>query len=102
MKLVMLRIDMKIGIKCEIHSCTISFMKNFLYKYFEEEEIILINKSKKARNDTQYYSDRNISDKLYQQITNNASSFLVKCKDVLNGLDETSIKEIRDKLRDYN
>lgn len=51
---------MKMGVKCEIHSCTISFMKSFLQKYFTREEISLIEKSQKARIDAQYYSDRNI------------------------------------------
>jgi len=27
----------KIGIKCEIHSCTIEFAKRFLYEFFSEE-----------------------------------------------------------------
>ena len=84
----------KIGIKCENHSCTISFMKYFLNKYFTEEEIDLIEKSQKARIDTQYYSDRNISDEMYARITNNVSLFLVKCKDVLLQLDESSIEKI--------
>src|SRR3989339_1992166 len=30
---------MKIGIKCEIHSCTIAFAKRFLKEYFEEAEL---------------------------------------------------------------
>jgi len=86
---------MRIGIKCEIHSCTISFMQNFLNKYFTNEEIGLIDRSQKARIDTQYYSDRNVSDEVYKEMTSNASFFLVKCKNVLNELDESSINNIR-------
>ena len=89
---------MKIGVKCEIHSCTISFMKNFLNKYFTNEEIDLIEKSQKARIDTQYYSDRNISDELFKRMINNTASFLAKCKNVLNYLTEKEIEDIRSKL----
>ncbi len=85
----------KIGIKCEIHSCTISFMQHFLHKYFLPEDIDLIERSQKARIDTQYYSDRNISEELYKKITDNAALFLVKCKELLHILDETSINNIR-------
>jgi len=89
---------MKIGIKCEIHSCTISFMKEFLKNYFTLEEIELVEESQKARIDTQYYSDRNISDELYNRMTNNTALFLAKCKNILHVLDETSIEEIRSNL----
>ncbi|MBU1245544.1 MAG: HEPN domain-containing protein [Nanoarchaeota archaeon] len=90
---------MKIGVKCEIHSCTISFMKRFLNKYFTPEEIELVEKSQKARIDTQYYSDRNISDELYERMINKASLFLARCKNVLNDLTEKEIEDIRSKLK---
>jgi len=88
----------KIGVKCEIHSCTISFMRHFLNEYFTNEEIDLIEKSQKARIDTQYYSDRNISDELYKMMMDNAALFLAKCKDILNNLDESSAKKIRSNI----
>jgi uncharacterized protein (UPF0332 family) len=91
---------MKIGIKCEIHSCTISFMQHFLNEHFSPNEIDLIEKSQKARIDTQYYSDRNVSDELYSKITNNTSLFLVKCKEVINNLTEQDINNIR-KFNDF-
>ena len=92
---------MKIGIKCEIHSCSINFMRYFLSKYFKEEEINLVERSQKARIDTQYYSNRNISNKLYEKIINNASLFFIRCKEVLNNLDENSIQEIRKIIQKY-
>ena len=92
---------MKIGIKCEIHSCSINFMRYFLSKYFKEEEINLVERSQKARIDTQYYSNRNISNELYEKIINNASLFFIRCKEVLNNLDENSIQEIRKIIQKY-
>jgi len=88
----------KIGIKSEIHSCTISFMKNFLNNYFTEKEIELIEESQKARIDAQYYSNRNISDELYKKIENNTALFLARCKEILNELNEDSIQKIRNNL----
>ncbi len=89
---------MKIGIKCEIHSCTITFMKEYLYDYFTQEEMEFISKSQKARNNMQYYSDRSISDRLYLKIIKNTPLFLVKCKYILNEINEKEIKKIRGKL----
>ena len=90
---------MKIGIKCEIHSCTISFMKNFLDTYFTIEESELIEKSQNARIDTQYYSDRNISDNLYNEMINKSVLFLAKCKEIANNLTEQEIESIRKKIK---
>ena len=52
----------KIGIKCEIHSCTIEFAKRFLREYFTEEDLDFTADSLKARIDSQYYVDRSVPD----------------------------------------
>ena len=49
---------MKIGIKCEIHSCTLRFMGEFLSEFYSKEDIDLINKAFDCRNTIQYYVDR--------------------------------------------
>ena len=92
---------MKIGVKCEIHSCTIAFMKEFLTEHYSKEDIDLIEKAQKARIDAQYYSDRSISDELYQKIQQQRALFLAKSKDVLNQLNEKIIIKIRSKLKEY-
>src|SRR3989344_9382703 len=89
---------MKIGIKCGIHSCTIAFAENFLKEYLNKEDIHLLKNSMKARIDTQYYTDKNISDSLYNQMISNAPILLAKCKDILNKLTEKNITEIRNKI----
>jgi len=89
---------MRTGVKCEIHSCTVSFMKVFLAEYFTSEEIKLIGKSQKARIDAQYYSDRNVSEETYKKMTNNCVVFLAKCKQIANNLTEKKIDEIRCRL----
>jgi len=90
----------KIGIKCEIHSCTIEFIKRFLKDYFSEEEIIFFEESLKARTDSQYYIDRTVPDELYNKMIIRAPRILVKCKDIVTKLNERKINEVRNSLMD--
>jgi len=85
----------KIGIKCEIHSCTIAFAKRFLREFFSEEDIDLTEDSLKARIDSQYYIDRTVPDEQYNKMVKNAPEFLVKCKSILLRLNEKKINEVR-------
>jgi len=85
----------RIGIKCEIHSCTIEFMKRFLKGYFTEEEINFIEDSLKARIDSQYYIDKTVPDEQYNKMMDKTPEFLVKCKSVLIKLNEKKVNEIR-------
>ena len=86
----------KIGIKCEIHSCTIEFAKRFLKEFFSKEELEFTEDSLKARIDSQYYIDRTVPDEQYNKMVQKAPEFLVKCKSVLIKLNERKIKEIRE------
>jgi len=90
---------MKIGIKCEIHSCTIEFAKIFLKDYFEESELTFLEDSLKARIDSQYYINRTVPDEQYNKMIQKAPEFLVKCKSILIKLNEKKIKEIRNKFK---
>lgn len=90
---------MKLGIKCEIHSCTLEFAKRFLKEYFEEKELDLTEDSLKARVDSQYYIDRTVPDEQYNKMIQKAPEFLVKCKSVIIKLNEKKVNEIRDKFQ---
>ena len=90
---------MKIGIKCEIHSCTVEFAKVFLSKYFSESDLDLLSDSLKARIDSQYYVDRTVPDKQYNKMVQEAPNFLIKCKEILLKLPEKEIKKIRESLQ---
>ena len=89
----------KIGIKCEIHSCTIEFAKIFLKDYFNEEELDFIEDSLKARIDSQYYIDRTVPDDQYNKMVTKAPEFLVKCKSIIIKLNEKKVNEIRSKCQ---
>ena len=89
----------KIGIKCEIHSCTIAFAKRFLREFFSEEDLDFTEDSLKARIDSQYYIDRIVPDEQYNKMVKNAPGFLVKCKSILLKLNEKKINEIRTEFK---
>jgi uncharacterized protein (UPF0332 family) len=88
---------MKIGIKCEIHSCTIEFTKRFLRNYFSSEDFELIDKAFSARIDSQYYVNREVPDQNYDLIMKKTPAFLVKCKNIV--LEQKEVQEIRDKIK---
>jgi len=90
---------MKLGVKCEIHSCTIEFAKRFLNGFFEKSELNLTEDSLKARVDSQYYIDRTVPDEQYNKMIQKAPEFLVKCKSVIIKLNEKKVNEIRDKFQ---
>ncbi|MBU0979618.1 MAG: hypothetical protein KJ709_02335 [Nanoarchaeota archaeon] len=87
---------MKIGIKCEIHSCTIEFTKRFLNKYFSIDDLELLDKAFSARIDAQYYVNRKVPDANYDLIIKKTPGFLVKCKNII--LEEKGINEFRKKM----
>ena len=87
---------MKIGVKCEIHSCTIEFAKRFLKNYFSAEDFELIDKAFSARIDSQYYVNRNVPDENYKFIIKKTPAFLVKCKNTV--IEQEDISEIREQL----
>jgi len=69
---------MKCGVKCEIHSCSIEFAKQFLREYYSQEDFDLI------------------------RIWNKAYDFFVKTREILVKLDSRKIKEVRNKLKNEN
>lgn len=91
-------IMMKIGIKCEIHSCTMEFARVFLRDYFSENELEFMNRSLQARIDAQYYINKNVPDEQYEEMTRKAPEFLIKCKSIILQLNERKINEIRNNL----
>lgn len=88
---------MKMGVKCEIHSCTIECARRFLTKHFSKEDFDLIDKAFQARKDSQYYVNRAVPDKNYQLILKNTPAFLATCRNIV--LDQKEVSEIREKIK---
>ena len=90
---------MKIGIKCEIHSCTIEFTKRFLKDHFSTDDFDLIDKAFSARIDSQYYVNKEVPDQNYALILKKTPAFLVKCKNIV--LEQKEINKIRVKISSF-
>jgi len=89
---------MKIGVKCEIHSCTIEFAKQILGDFYSQEYIEIIKKAFNARNIAQYYVDKIVDEKDIDLIFSKAQSFVSKSKEVLGKINEDEIKDIKGKI----
>jgi uncharacterized protein (UPF0332 family) len=90
---------MRLGIKCEIHSCTICLVKFLLENKFTQEEINLFNKAKDLRIRVQYYVSYEKEIKDYSKITKKAIDFFYKCQEICQNLTSKEVEEIREKLK---
>ena len=90
---------MKIGIKCEIHTCTLEFMKQLLKDFYSAEDIRIINKAFSARDTAQYYVDKIVTKEDADFIMAKAPLFHSKSKEILSKINENSVKKIRDELK---
>jgi uncharacterized protein (UPF0332 family) len=92
---------MKLGIKCEIHSCTLEFMKSILGKFYLGEDIKTIKKAFDARQIVQYYVGKIVSKDDSDFIMSRAPLFFNKSKEILSRINETDVKEIREKIKTH-
>ena len=91
---------MKIGVKCEIHSCTLEFMKFALSSFYPQEDITTINKAFNARSTAQYYIDRIVTKEDSNFIIEKAPFFINKSREILSKINEEDILLIRKKVEE--
>lgn len=84
---------MQLGLKSEIHSCTIEFAKKFLTDYFSELELTFIEDAFELRNKLQYYLDYTITRDKIDEFSQKTLLFHIKCKQVR--FSQNEIKSIR-------
>jgi len=82
---------MKVGIKCEIHDCTLALMEVF---DFDIDKVSFIKKLKKERIDVQYYH-REPKDLIDVDI----KSFILFCKTKIDTLSLDDINKLREVVR---
>lgn len=86
---------MKLGIKCEIHDCTIA-----LVRFLEKEEVFMtgmakiLEKDKELRIDNQYY----LKNRPVMIDFEKLSEFIIAIKGALSKLDREKIVELRRKI----
>ena len=90
---------MKLGIKCEIHSCTVEFMKTTLTKFYSAEDLKILKKAFDTRNIAQYYVDKVILKEDSDYIMEKAPFFFNKSREILTKINEKDVNEIREKIR---
>ena len=82
---------MKVGIKCEIHDCTLALMGLF---GFDEKEITFVKKLKKERINVQYYHQKS-----EEVVVEKINSFVLLCKSKANVLKQDEIDKIRGEVK---
>jgi uncharacterized protein (UPF0332 family) len=84
---------MKCGIKCEIHDCTLSIIRDVfkLEKIYEE-----LDKSKKLRVNLQYYVSSEVDEKEIIDSSRKAYDFVLEMEDIISTFND--IERIRNKI----
>lgn len=89
---------LKIGVKCEIHSCSIAFMKELLGEFYTVDDIRHFEDAFNARKDLQYYADRPVDKKIVNESKRYCKIFFIKTKDITTKITEKQIQQIRKSL----
>jgi len=90
---------LRIGIKCEIHSCSLAFMKEYLKPFYDQKDVEMIEKAFAARIDLQYYADRPVDSKAIDEVKKYSADFYIKTKDALSEISEEEILAIRKEIQ---
>ncbi len=87
---------MKIGIKSEIHECTIELTKH-LEELFPKNTFDKLMKDKQLRIDNQYY----LKNKEVTTNYNELFTFVLSIKEKINSISTPEIKKIREKIKNW-
>ena len=91
-------IMLRIGFKCEIHSCSIEFMHRYLRMY-NKTDIDMIQQAFTNRNDLQYYTDRPVDINSIDTCKTYCKEFFLKSKEILIKIKDADINHIRMMVR---
>lgn len=84
----------KIGITCEIHSCTVKLAKLFL----SENDITILETAKTLRNRIQYYVTKQDERTGYLELISKAHEFNLKCRSLASSMTEPQINKLRNTI----
>ena len=90
---------LRMGIKCEIHSCSVEFMKRYLDKFYNSKDTEMMEKALSARINLQYYADRPVDSNVIEETKSYCKTFFIKTKDILAKITEEQIENIREALK---
>ena len=88
-----------LGIKCEIHKCTIKFAEEFLRDFYNKEDIKTIYEAFSLRNSAQYYVNKILNEQEILNLIKKSPIFVAKSMSILSSLNEKKIEEARNRLK---
>ncbi|MDD3174911.1 MAG: hypothetical protein PHU51_00350 [Candidatus Nanoarchaeia archaeon] len=88
---------MKLGIKCEIHDCTIEITK-LLKDIFPKNTYSILFEDKKLRTDNQYYLKNIVVEIDYEELFN----FILEIKNTINSISPKEIQNLRTSLKELS
>ena len=89
---------LRMGFRCEIHSCSISFMRTYLTGYYNKDDIRMMRQAFDNRNDLQYYADRTVDEDRIAECKRYCKDFFIRTKDILIRMKEEDILKIRERF----
>jgi len=89
----------KIGIKCEIHDCTITVFEYLFIETIPTEIIKELRNSKENRVEAQYYTQELRVD--MEQVIEETKQFVLEIEKVLDGLNSEQISKLRNKIVNF-
>jgi len=91
---------MKIGIKSEIHDCSIAIARLLAEKGILNEDFVNdISNSKQIRIDTQYYIERELNKASTKRNAENARKFVLRIEKVIENITPNQTETIRKHIR---
>jgi uncharacterized protein (UPF0332 family) len=90
---------LRIGIKSEIHSCSIAFMEKYLSRFYDSDDVSMMKRAFSARINLQYYANRPVDEDTISQVKGYCKRFFLKTRDILVRIKESDVYEIRESLK---
>jgi len=90
---------LRIGVKSEIHACSIEFMKRYLTEFYNLKDMEMISKACNTRINLQYYSDRPVNEEDLNEIKAYCKDFYIKTKENVIKITEEQINIIRERIK---
>jgi len=88
----------KIGVKCEIHDCTIALFEYLFRDTVPRQLIRELRHSKEDRVEAQYYPL--VEEVRLEQMMSRTKSFVLDIGEIMDGLDSESIARLRSRVKD--
>jgi len=88
----------KIGVKCEIHDCTIALFNHLFIDSVSPQLVQELRQSKESRIEMQYYT-REIRVNL-DQIVNQTKNFVLKIEEIIDSLNSERTTLLKNKLKE--